>query len=602
MDKHDEVDLLELALDATRDLILIKGPESRLLWANQAFLDYYGMTRSELRDLVDGPQSDPDDTLQYVRDDAMVFEIGDHVDVPAEMVTDHRGRSRLFHTVKSPIVIDGDVAMSVGVSRRHEDADVNVSSSHLDAKALSKPLRLLTNALQLAAAVVDVRGRLAATSRAWDATFGRPSDGAEAFLVDAHPALASLAAELTAALEAGTSSARQISLGDGSTRCRYDVRVGPWHYDDGTLGGALILGLDVTEQMAQAERLQDANDRFDLVLAGASVGIWDWLDVNGDEEYWSSRFYELLGFEPGEIEASLTNFADLLHPDDAERTFALVDEHFESGTAFDLEYRLRTRSGEYRWFRGTGIAARDDHGAPGRMVGSIQDIDARVRAQLATQRMNEDLEHFAHVASHDLREPARRQRMLIDFFLEDYDDRLTPEQRRDLAAIKDQSTHMLDMISGFRVLTSLSGPALELEDLDVQAMARTVVDEVLSDDDARAASIDLPRTIKGYPQLVTILLRNLILNARDHGSSPLSLVLDTHAEAPETIIAVENAWTGDPSDVTDQYFNPFVAGRQRDTTGLGLSICRRVVEHHRGWITAKPRTGTFRVEFNLGSQ
>ncbi|MEL6349549.1 MAG: PAS domain-containing protein, partial [Myxococcota bacterium] len=131
MSDDNERAMLALALDSMRDMVLIKGPQSQLLWANRAFLDLYGMTREALRDMVDGPQSDPDDTMQYVRDDALVFQVANHVDVPSESVTDHHGVARLFHTIKSPMRIDGRVVMSVGVSRRHDDDTLTVSPSHV---------------------------------------------------------------------------------------------------------------------------------------------------------------------------------------------------------------------------------------------------------------------------------------------------------------------------------------------------------------------------------------------------------------------------------------------------------------------------------------
>ena len=596
-----DASLLESALNSMRDLVLIKGPRSQLIWANTAFLDYYGMTPEDLRDIVDGPQSDPDDTLQYVRDDALVFELETHVDVPVESVTDHRGDQRAFHTIKSPIVIDGSVAMSVGVSRRHDDSQVTVSPSHVEAKTLSKPLRLLTSAFPLAAAIVDVRGRIVTASPVWQDWFGAAAGGADTFFADGYPQLATIAPDVSSAMRGVESPVRRVGLQTRRGPSDHEFRLGPWRYDDGTIGGVLILALDVTDEAAQTNRLREANERFDLVLGGASVGIWDWMDVARDAQYWSPRFYHLLGYRPGEIEPSRSSFGELLHPDDQERTGALIVQHIESGEPFDIDYRLRSQSGALRWFRGSGLAARADSGGPTRMAGSIQDIDARIRSQQAIERMNEDLEHFAHVAAHDLREPVRRQRMLIDLTIEDHGDDIAPELRRDLESIREQSENMLNMIAGFRSLTGFSGPALQLESFDLQAMAERIVGELLPDDQAGDAAIDLPGALSGYPVLVDILLRNLVQNAARHGSHPLQLTFATRQQDAKTIVVVENSWSGDPDGFSDRFFQPFVAGRDRETSGLGLSICRRVVDHHRGWIRAEPRPGTFRIEISLGN-
>jgi PAS domain S-box-containing protein len=105
-------------LDAIADLVLVKGPQSRLLWANRAFLDVYGMSNEQLQGLIDAPFVEPDFTQQYVKDDHQVFSTGKTLHIPTEPVTSHDGHILLCQTVKSAIFDrDGKVAMTVGVSR-----------------------------------------------------------------------------------------------------------------------------------------------------------------------------------------------------------------------------------------------------------------------------------------------------------------------------------------------------------------------------------------------------------------------------------------------------------------------------------------------------
>lgn len=105
-------------LNAIADMVLVKGAHSRILWANTAFRDYYGMSNDELQRLVDAPFNAPDHTQQYIADDLHVFTTGETLEVPAEPVTRHDGAVNLFHTVKSAIRDDDRrVRMTVGVSR-----------------------------------------------------------------------------------------------------------------------------------------------------------------------------------------------------------------------------------------------------------------------------------------------------------------------------------------------------------------------------------------------------------------------------------------------------------------------------------------------------
>ncbi|MEB3232505.1 MAG: PAS domain-containing protein, partial [Leptolyngbyaceae bacterium] len=113
----DLKDLYEQVLDAIPDMILCKGPESKLLFGNKAFRDYYGMTNDQLRGLIDAPHSKPDYTQQYVKDDAYVFNTGQHLQVE-ELAVRHDGEERLFLTTKTPIFSEmGKVVQTVGISR-----------------------------------------------------------------------------------------------------------------------------------------------------------------------------------------------------------------------------------------------------------------------------------------------------------------------------------------------------------------------------------------------------------------------------------------------------------------------------------------------------
>ncbi|MBE9207441.1 PAS domain S-box protein [Nostoc sp. LEGE 06077] len=109
-------------LDAITDMVLVKGAKSRIIWANKAFRDYYGMTTEQLQDLIDAPFSEPDNTLQYIKDDAYVFETGKTLLIPQEPVTRYDREVRLFHTIKSAIRNEqGEIVMTVGVSRDDSD-------------------------------------------------------------------------------------------------------------------------------------------------------------------------------------------------------------------------------------------------------------------------------------------------------------------------------------------------------------------------------------------------------------------------------------------------------------------------------------------------
>ena len=105
-------------LDAITDMILVKGPQSRIIWANKAFRDYYRMENQELAGIVDPQFQEPSYIQQYLLDDARVFNTGETCKICEEPHLDHQGKIKYFDTIKSPIFnTEGQVVMTVGVSR-----------------------------------------------------------------------------------------------------------------------------------------------------------------------------------------------------------------------------------------------------------------------------------------------------------------------------------------------------------------------------------------------------------------------------------------------------------------------------------------------------
>lgn len=148
--------------------------------------------------------------------------------------------------------------------------------------------------------------------------------------------------------------------------------------------GTLIAANRNKQTRSYAERaLQESEERFELAVWGSNDGIWDWPNIQEDKEWWSPRFYDLLGYEFEEITPSLQTFKELLHPEERNRVFVAVQNHFEKDLPFDVEYRLQTKSGAYRWFRARGKSVRNQQGVITRMAGSIQDIHDQRQAERA---------------------------------------------------------------------------------------------------------------------------------------------------------------------------------------------------------------------------
>ena len=145
---------------------------------------------------------------------------------------------------------------------------------------------------------------------------------------------------------------------------------------------------DITDRHLNEERLVDSLRRFDLVVAGAAIGIWEtrfdpekWqVQITNDLPfYWSPRFIEIMGYSADEFPMRLEPWLQAIHPGDRERALAGVGECLAFGVPYNVEYRLRHKSGDYHWYHATGEAERDEQGRPLRFAGSMSDITTRKR-------------------------------------------------------------------------------------------------------------------------------------------------------------------------------------------------------------------------------
>jgi len=150
----------------------------------------------------------------------------------------------------------------------------------------------------------------------------------------------------------------------------------PLRGPSGEFDHVLAVAMDITE-LTQTRREFDAlQDRFERAVAGSTDGLWE-ADLTSQKAWYSTRFKELLGYPPQEqhlFPDSTMGWRERIHPDDAEAVERDFEAHLNEGAPFRAKYRVRTRSGEYRWFQVRGEATRDENGNPILASGSMSDV------------------------------------------------------------------------------------------------------------------------------------------------------------------------------------------------------------------------------------
>lgn len=219
----------------------------------------------------------------------------------------------------------------------------------------------------------------------------------------------------------------------------------------------------------------------------------------------------------------------------------------------------------------------------------------------------QELEQFVYAASHDLREPARVMQTYAGFLEEDLGGELNDNVRKDLRFIRDSASQMNDLIDSLLTLSRIGQGEIELEDVDVNHCVDQALEqqeELIKTSDVSIERDDLPQ-VQADPALLTDLYQNLLVNAVKHGGNgEIEIRLTAERNGDNWILGVRDRGPGISPEYQDKIFEPFKHLSQsdkQDGTGIGLSICRRIVERHDGdiWVDSQPGEGAH-FRFTLG--
>ncbi|MCF6177934.1 MAG: PAS domain S-box protein [Geopsychrobacter sp.] len=147
------------------------------------------------------------------------------------------------------------------------------------------------------------------------------------------------------------------------------------------------------------ENLRLSEERFDLAVRGSGAGIWDWPDLQKNHMWWSPRIYEMFGYEEDEIFQTTEVWTELVFPEDQDLFEQSLREHLESHQPYDIEYRVRPKTGQPIWVRARGSALWNEAGQPVRMAGYLQDISDRKATEAENRRLNEHYRTITHTVN-----------------------------------------------------------------------------------------------------------------------------------------------------------------------------------------------------------
>ena len=354
-----------------------------------------------------------------------------------------------------------------------------------------------------------------------------------------------------------------------------------------------------------------SQERMELALHGSDLGMWDW-QVPSGAVIFNERWCSMLGYRTDEIVPNADSWRNLLHPDDRAAIDATLQSHLKGQTpAYECEYRMRHKDGHWVWILSRGrVVERDAKGEALRVVGTHMDTTERKQAEAELLRSNRELEQFSYSISHDMRQPLRMISSYLQLLQQHMGDQLDGEQRDYFNFAIDGAKRLDTMLLGlldYARIGRKGEPPMWVESRDVLDEAMLFLQPAIAEAQAVVhIQGNWPRVFVSRDEMLR-LLQNLIGNAlkfRVAGRAPEIAVTSGSTAGSAGVpgealpgalpghwnVSVADNGAGIIPNQIGRLFQVFQRLQSRasyEGNGIGLALCRRIVEHHGGQIRAE---------------
>lgn len=386
--------------------------------------------------------------------------------------------------------------------------------------------------------------------------------------------------------------------------------------------GVTVTIRDITEEKEKSDEITQLNEELviqnsiltDAERIGKSGSFYWYMDKKNAEI--SDNFYRMLGYEPGDFEPSFERYREFIHPDDLNVYDTQGERAMRKFYIEENTYRVITKEGNIKYFKTDGqFISKNDKKV---MIGVVQDVTQSIEAEarliksnLELKNSNSELESFNRVASHDLQEPLRKIQ-LFSLRIEELDGASLSEKSKEyfqkvITAVK----RMQSLIENLLTYSRIDSSQTDYEGIDLNQTVIKIQEDLytsITDSNAEIISDDLP-FINGVVFQMEQLFTNLVANAikyRNPNESPkiqirykqvkakdISEQFNTTVQLYHEISFIDNG-IGFDAQYTDKIFEVFQRLHQKNEysgTGIGLAICKKIVENHSGFIHAQGTLG-----------
>jgi PAS domain S-box-containing protein len=391
----------------------------------------------------------------------------------------------------------------------------------------------------------------------------------------------------------------------------------PTPEEENTLERVKNLLMIILENRLSMEAVRSSNQNYDMVAKATNDAIWDWNVTTNEIARSGNGLETLFGYQL--IEAATENnfWYKRIHPDDKagflKRQSTLMED--ASQLYWEDEYRFLKKDGNYAYVFDKGYIIRDDAGKAIRLIGATRDITDRKESEALLLELNNrlkqradelaasniELERFAYIASHDMQEPLRMITSFLQLFKKKYEDQIDETAEQYINFAVDGADRMKKLIMDLLEYSRVGSNKDDLSEIDTNVLLKEVQNIFVSRITEMKANIivdTLPRSVSANRTQLFQLFQNLIGNALKYhtGESPV-VHIQGKEEDNQFVFSVRDNGIGIKPLFFEKIFVLFQRLHHKNEysgTGIGLAICKKIVERHGGkiWVESEPGKGS----------
>lgn len=366
------------------------------------------------------------------------------------------------------------------------------------------------------------------------------------------------------------------------------------------------LSSDIRKLRTTEQALQESREKLSLALENGQIGTWEW-DLSSNEFICDERAERMFGIEKVNPQKTYPSFFNYIHEEDLPHVRKTVSKVIDCGDHLDTIFRIRPNNGEANYISIKAFINRNGEGKATSMSGVCFDVTGMkkeveqvlIRINEELLRSNTDLQQFAYVASHDLQEPLRMVSSFTQLLQLKFHDKLGTDGNEYIHYAVEGSKRMYELLNGLLAYSRIQTRGREFSEVSMNRVVEKVTENlrlIITETKAVIRVPELPGIVADENQMIQV-IQNLIENSLKFRRGIPEVKISCDKKDNFYVFSVNDNGIGMESQYFERIFRIFQRLHRSEAysgTGIGLAICKRIVERHGGkiWVESSMGVGS----------